>query len=145
MSARSKNLFPSGFTLIELLITVSIIAILASVGLVTYSHSQSIGRDGKRRSDIRAIATALEAYYQQNGQYPTFDPATSSPSWPSGFTTDLSSDISSMPTDPGTFSYYYDSASGTSYILCAEMENLNSSDAANGCSSPYNFGIKGGL
>lgn len=147
MPARSKHLFPPGFTLVELLITVSIIAILASVGLVTYSHSQAIGRDGKRRDDIRAIATALEAYYQKNGQYPIFSGITQTSADWATFTTDLNPDISQMPTDPGTYSYYYDSASGTDYTLCAELENPNSNDTVpSTCADPpYNFGINGGL
>lgn len=59
-----------GFTLIEILIAVSIIAIISAVGIVSYSQAQLIGRDAKRKQDLRGIATALELYYQKNKHYP---------------------------------------------------------------------------
>ncbi|MBI3486384.1 type II secretion system protein [Candidatus Daviesbacteria bacterium] len=54
-----------GFTLVELLVVIAIIAILATVGLVIFSGQQKNARDSKRKSDIDAIATALE-----NGKTP---------------------------------------------------------------------------
>ena len=61
-----------GFTLIELLVVVSIIAILATIGLVMYSTASKSGRIGKRVADLKAIADALQIYYNLNGnQYPT--------------------------------------------------------------------------
>lgn len=59
-----------GFTLIELMIAISIIAIISAVGLVTYNQSQKLGRDAKRKQDLRSIATALELYYQRNSHFP---------------------------------------------------------------------------
>ncbi len=59
-----------GFTLIELMISITILAIISSIGFVTYSNSQITARDGKRKQDLRAIATALELYYQTNKRYP---------------------------------------------------------------------------
>ena len=59
-----------GFTLIELLIAISIIAIISAIGLVTYSQSQIIARDARRKQDLRSIATALELYRQTNKHYP---------------------------------------------------------------------------
>lgn len=49
-----------GFTLIELLVAVAILAIIAVAGLVVYTGAQKNARDGKRRLDIEAIASALE-------------------------------------------------------------------------------------
>ena len=66
-SARAKT----GFTLIELLIVISIIAILAAVGLVVYSTAQKQGRISKRIQDFRAIAAALEVYHTANNAYPS--------------------------------------------------------------------------
>ena len=59
-----------GFTLIELLITISIIAILAAVGLVVYSTAQKQGRISKRVQDLKAISLALETYHTAIGSYP---------------------------------------------------------------------------
>lgn len=60
----------TGFTLIELMVAMSIIAILASVGFVTYSNAQKSSRDARRKQDLKAIAVGLELYYEQNKQYP---------------------------------------------------------------------------
>jgi type IV pilus assembly protein PilA len=65
-SLRSK----AGFTLMELLIAVSIIAIISAVGITTFSQSQKLARDSKRKSDLRSVAVALELYYQKNKRYP---------------------------------------------------------------------------
>ena len=59
-----------GFTMIELMVGVSILAVLAIIGMTTYTQSQMRGRDLKRKQDIRAIAVALESYYQQYQHYP---------------------------------------------------------------------------
>jgi prepilin-type N-terminal cleavage/methylation domain-containing protein len=58
------------FTLIELLVVISIIAILAAVGLVVYGGVQRNGRISKRVQDLKAIRTAVEAYKVDNGSYP---------------------------------------------------------------------------
>lgn len=53
----------NGFTLIELLVVITIIAILATLGLAIFSSLQRNARDSRRRSDINAIAKAMEANY----------------------------------------------------------------------------------
>ena len=59
-----------GFTLVELLVVIAIIAVLSTVGLVTYSTVQKSGRMSKRIQDLKAIQTALELYYSVNKAYP---------------------------------------------------------------------------
>lgn len=66
MIARSK----SGFTLVELMIVIVVIAILASVTVVSYGSIQADSRDNVRSIKIYAIASALEDYYQIHGDYP---------------------------------------------------------------------------
>jgi type II secretion system protein G len=61
----------SGFTLVELLIVIVVIGILATLVITTYSGIQSKARDTKRQTDINALQGQLEAYYAQNGKYPT--------------------------------------------------------------------------
>lgn len=53
----------SGFTLIELLVAVSIVAILAAIGISVYSGAQATARDSKREIDINAIADSMELYF----------------------------------------------------------------------------------
>jgi len=59
-----------GFTLIELMVAISIIAIISAVGITTFSQSQKLARDAKRKQDLRSIGIALELYYQRYGHYP---------------------------------------------------------------------------
>lgn len=59
-----------GFTLIELLVTITILAVVSAIGLASFGKAQMVGRDGKRKTDLRQVATALELYKQKNGRYP---------------------------------------------------------------------------
>lgn len=61
----------SGFTIVELLIVIVVIGILAALVITTFSGIQQKGRDTERETDIKAIHGQLEAYYAQNGNYPT--------------------------------------------------------------------------
>lgn len=60
----------SGFTLIELLVVISIIGVLAALGVASYTTAQRQSRDTRRLGDVRAIVTALEQYYTDYGRYP---------------------------------------------------------------------------
>ncbi|MDP2860654.1 MAG: type II secretion system protein [bacterium] len=58
-----------GFTLVELMIVITVIAILSTIAVVSFTRVQKQARDTKRKSDIRALATALQAYYTERNQY----------------------------------------------------------------------------
>ena len=58
-----------GFTLIELLITISIIGILAVVGLAIYPNAQKNTRDAQRKSDLRQYQNLLEIDANKNGGF----------------------------------------------------------------------------
>lgn len=64
-----------GFTLIELLVVISIIGILAAIGLASYTSVQQKARDAKRRGDMEAIAKAQEQYFSENGKYANVPPS----------------------------------------------------------------------
>ncbi len=61
----------SGFTIVELVVTISVIAILAAVSLVTYSIVQRDARDSTRRANLLVLTNGLEKYYNKNGEYPS--------------------------------------------------------------------------
>lgn len=60
----------SGFTLIELLIVVAIIAILAAIAVPNFLEAQVRSKVSRCKSDMRTIATALEAYFVDANKYP---------------------------------------------------------------------------
>lgn len=70
MNSLSKRL-QKGFTIVELLIVIVVIGILAALVITTYNGIQQKGRNTERTTDLKAIQGQLEAYYAQNGRYPT--------------------------------------------------------------------------
>jgi len=61
---------PAGFTLIELLISISIIAVLTTVGIVSYNSVQKTVRVQNRVRGLENVKVALEAYKSRKGGYP---------------------------------------------------------------------------
>lgn len=59
-----------GFTLVELLVTISILAILMTISLISYGNVQRGARDARRKSDISNIQSTLEQYHADQGYYP---------------------------------------------------------------------------
>ncbi len=59
-----------GFTLIELLIVVAFVGILAAIAIVNFLEVQARGKVARVQSDMRSLATCLEAYCVDNDAYP---------------------------------------------------------------------------
>jgi len=60
-----------GFTIVELLIVIVVIGILAALVITTFSGVQRKARNTERETDVKAIHGQVEAYYAQNGRYPS--------------------------------------------------------------------------
>jgi len=59
-----------GFTLIELLVVIAIISLLSTTVMASLNQARQKSRDTKRISDLNALRTALEMYYNDNNGYP---------------------------------------------------------------------------
>lgn len=59
-----------GFTLMELLIVIVILGILTTIVASSFRSSQEKARDSRRKSDIEALAKAIEVYYNDHNRYP---------------------------------------------------------------------------
>lgn len=138
-----------GFTLIELMVVMTIMGLLIIVGVASYTSVQTKSRDGRRKSDLRQIASALEAYYNDYSTYPPNDPntfgingcgttGTASCVWESAFQTLRADGVTvktmympKLPGDPASGRRYYYMRSGTnppSYQLYAMLENVQDRD-----------------
>ena len=110
----------NGFTLIELIVSVTIIAVLTVVGVISYSGTNKKARDSRRMADLEKIRIALELYRQENNGYPLILDGLLTPKY-----------IQTIPVDPkGTTYGYYEYALKTTYTydLKANVEDLGSTN-----------------
>lgn len=113
--SQTTNNNQPGFTLIELMVAISIVAILAAVGLVVYSTAQKSARISKRVQDLKAVQTALETYKSIVGSYPIHATGACAQTSLSGLAPNY---MPILPGDPLTNCYWYMSnASGTEFKL----------------------------
>jgi prepilin-type N-terminal cleavage/methylation domain-containing protein len=110
----------NGFTLLELLVVIAIIGILVSMGAVAFSTAQKKSRDSKRHGDVKAMQSAFEQYYAENGTYDTCGTMATAQYLPGG-----------LPTDPkNTGAYVYScNSEATNYCACALLEDADSGNA----------------
>src|SRR6185436_7790605 len=60
-----------GFTLVELLIVISLISILAAMGLVQYRNSVVSAREATLKTDLFRMRDAIDQYYADKTKYPS--------------------------------------------------------------------------
>lgn len=122
-----------GFTLIELIVTMTVVAILTTVAMVSFGGTNKKARDGRRASDLQKIAVALELSRQVGGTYP----AASGGQAPALITAGY---ITKWPDDPKAYTYYYTRPTNYTYTISAYMEDLGSTNGTgsygNNCGAP---------
>ena len=124
----------AGFTLMELLIVIVLLGILISLGTGSFASSIRRGRDNRRKNDVRSIATALEAYFNDKGAYPTSNSSgemvgcgagdAAVCTWGGEFK-DKNNTLYMIltPKDPSDVYKYYYTNTATTYKLYAKLEN----------------------
>lgn len=122
------------FTLIEILVSATIIALLATVGLVSYVSFSQQSRDARRKADLEQIRTALEMYRSNVGSYPTLI------TFGGSLTYDSDVYLQKIPQDPKPSSrtYYY-SGSSADYTLGAGLERGGTVCVSSGCIIDCNY------
>jgi general secretion pathway protein G len=69
--ARNTKTGNAGFTLVELLIVISLISILAAMGLVQYRNSVVSTKEAVLQTDLFRMRDAIDQYYADKGKYPS--------------------------------------------------------------------------
>ncbi len=131
-----------GFTLVELTIVISIMLILASVGVSNYIFSLKKSHDATRKSDLATITKAIQAFANDFGGYPASEngklvacdynnAGLIACNWGQPFSVfkggKVITYLGKMPSDPDTSrNYYYeaDATNGT-FNLYAALENTS--------------------
>jgi len=105
-----------GFTLIEILVVTTIIVLLTSIAMVSYSMFSKSSRDARRKADLDQVRAALEMYRSNEDTYPVGD-------WSALSGTLTTAYMQSLPTDPKspTYSYYY-SGTANDYTIGSFIE-----------------------
>lgn len=153
----------SGFTLIELLITISILALLSTIAMVSFSSFMKNGRDAKRQADLKTIQSVLESYYADQLYYPLQD-SSDCPEQGDGkfrLNCNLTSPngrknyFNKLPSDPHSSNAEYSyqpkpvncnnvDIKCRDYCLFADMEGLETPKSEGDCNpdEPYDFAVK---
>lgn len=106
----------AGFTLIELLVVMTLIVVLAGIGLATYGTSITKSKEAVLKEDLFRMRDAIDQYHADKGNYPASldalvsegymrkvpeDPFTNSPAtWQ---TTPAEIDLTNPTAEPGIF------------------------------------------
>tara|TARA_A100001037_G_C15000061_1_gene566600 strand:- start:217 stop:645 length:429 start_codon:yes stop_codon:yes gene_type:complete len=118
-----------GFSLIEILVVVVIIGILGAVIAPNLLNRPDQARMTAAKSDLNALANALDIYRLDNYQYPSTDQGLEAlESIPTGFPEPRNYNpdgyIARLPSDPWGSPYYYERSGSrfTLYSLGADAE-----------------------
>lgn len=126
-----------GFTLIEMLVVMTILGLLATVGLANYQGAQAKARDARRKSDLGQIKTAAETYFSDHRNYPgnsvsgqivCIDSPLTICDWGEQFVDENGTIyMARLPRDPSSGRNYFYVTDGTQlkFKVMARLENCN--------------------
>jgi len=60
----------AGFTLIELLVVMSLLVVLATIGIMAHQSSVQRGREAVLKQDLFHLREAIDQHYADKGKYP---------------------------------------------------------------------------
>lgn len=103
----------SAFTIIEIILVVTIIGVLSTITVTSFSVVQKNSKDSSREAKARIIASALEDYYQKNGEYPGCTTITQSATTVAS-TLKIDSNNLTSPT----------ATQGSNSIVCTDLSNI---------------------
>ena len=127
LQIRKSTNFKYGFTMIELLVVISIIGVLATLVMVSFTSSQKQAKDTQRKSDLRQYQTALESYANKTGGlYPSRTATVDASSLCA--TLGISGTCPTDPKPPAIYSYISNGSGNPSndaadYVLWTLLEN----------------------
>ena len=140
--------YTRAFTLIELLVSISIIGVLVTIGIASFSTLNKQSHDAKRKSDIEQVRSALEMYKADKKYYPSGGCASSSCTAVDVQTiaSDIVDYMAAIPTDPNKVQKYWYRATtlvnGLYYGYCLSA-NLEGTVPTDTCvpDGEYNWGV----
>lgn len=126
----------AGFTLVELLVVISIIAILMGLSFFGLQGARQSSRDSRRKADLESIRSGIEIYKSDCNTYPLTLSTSLVGNGSNSSCLVANTYISSVPADPTTpaRAYRY-SSNGTTYEICASLEQGSGSVTCGGSSS----------
>src|SRR5580704_2363827 len=125
-----------GFTIVELLIVIVVIGILALLVITTYSGIQQKARNAKRQTDIQSLQTQLEAFFSQNGYYPSLTDMNSS-TWRAANMKSLDPNALIDPSNPTQSNTLVASPTAKSYSYAVTDSSGNSCESADTSCAEY--------
>lgn len=89
------KIIKKGFTLIELLVVITIIGILATGAVTTFTSQIQKARDTTRINDIKALESGIQQFYQDSSSFPQ-----GAEDWTSGSRTLVTDYVPTLAEDP---------------------------------------------
>lgn len=135
------------FTVIELLVVVTIIIVLTTIGVTSFTQAGVSSRNSKRKADMENVRQALVLYRSDMSAYPIALLPSATGRYTVAIGTLVTADYLSapVPTDPknvAPYQYNYTSSVGPppTFCLCAGLEGTNAGNSTTTDCSSYATG-----